>query len=241
MTTFRRRVAGGLLVGLARAAAVGCMAGVVGGAVTSCAPAGPPAAERDTTGRDTLGQLAMAEPVERATSASAVREVGAVPTLRAECTTCHPAAHDAVLGTSRATSLRCAECHPSVHEAIQALYAGRAVHPAVRADPMFLARVECAGCHSDTVLAVGPGVARLAAIDRTCVGCHGRTFAGMLPRWSAGVAWRTRAVSVYVVKHPGRKFWATWRRCRSNGPDRRSPQERGCGGRSSDCRARAAK
>ncbi len=185
MNAFRRGVAGGLFVRLARAVAVGLLVGISGSALTSCSSSAPP--PRAT--RDTTAHVAVLQGSDR----DAPTRV-----LSTECTDCHPHTHDAVLGRGPSASARCGACHASVHDTIQALYAGLTRRAAVRPDPMFVARVQCAECHSDTTLAMRAGAARLAAVDRACTSCHGPKFVGMLPRWSTGMQWRTRAVSEYV-------------------------------------------
>ena len=69
----------------------------------------------------------------------------------------------------------------------------------VRADRMFLARVDCRACHTDAALAAASGAPRLAAIGRACTTCHGARFDRMLPGWAEGLNWRLRAASAYVA------------------------------------------
>lgn len=199
MIAHRRRAAGGLLVRLARAVAAGSLAGAVGSFTASCTRAAPPAGE--STSAATLAMADERAPAARLTTPA--RKSGAPPTVRNECTECHPRAHDAVLGHGRIASGRCADCHATVHQAIQAFYAGTGSGGAVRADPMFDARVACAECHSDTTFAQPAGAARTAAMDRACTSCHGRGFTGMAQRWKEGMSWRTRAVSGYVARAAG--------------------------------------
>lgn len=118
---------------------------------------------------------------------------------RLDCTSCHPAVHATMVGTAREKAARCVTCHAQAHDAVVVLYDGNRADPAVSADRMSLARVDCRGCHTDSVLAARRGAPRLAAIGRACTACHGARFDSMLPRWAAGLDWRMRAVEAYVA------------------------------------------
>ena len=83
-----------------------------------------------------------------------------------------------------------------------AFYAGITPGLELPPDPMFTARVRCVECHTSAVDSAPPA-RRIAAMDRVCTNCHGRRFAGMLTRWSDGLAWRSRAVSGYVQRAAG--------------------------------------
>ncbi|MGH7689746.1 MAG: hypothetical protein ACREN3_09095, partial [Gemmatimonadaceae bacterium] len=116
-----------------------------------------------------------------------------------DCTSCHPAVHATMVGTAQEKAARCTTCHARVHDQVQALYAGTAADTVLRPDRMFLARVDCRGCHTDASLAAPAPAARLAAIGRACTSCHGERFDRMLPRWAEGLGWRLRAVAAYVA------------------------------------------
>jgi hypothetical protein len=118
--------------------------------------------------------------------------------LRAACATCHEG-RTPPPGSEQPSAV-CIDCHASSHEPIQACYAGAVRGVAVPADTMFLARVSCVGCHSDTTFTAPVGAARNAALDGMCTSCHGRRFGGMLAMWRNGVEWRTQAVSAYVAQ-----------------------------------------
>lgn len=83
-----------------------------------------------------------------------------------------------------------------------AFYSGITPGLELAPDPMFTARVRCAECHTPAVDSAPPA-RRLAAMDRVCTNCHGSRFAGMLTRWSDGLAWRSRAVAEYVERANG--------------------------------------
>jgi len=83
-----------------------------------------------------------------------------------------------------------------------AFYAGTSAHLALSPDPMFTARVQCAGCHTPAADSAPPS-RRIAVMDRVCTSCHGIRFAGMLTRWNQGLAWRSRAVAEYVKRGAG--------------------------------------
>ncbi len=116
---------------------------------------------------------------------------------RLDCASCHPAVHATMVGTAREKAARCVTCHAGAHQAVQTLYEGR--DSTVRADAMFLARVDCRACHTDAALAAAPGAPRLAAVGRACETCHGARFDKMLPRWAEGLGWRLRVVAAYVA------------------------------------------
>lgn len=140
----------------------------------------------------------LVTPIRGDSLEGAARGAGGQATLRSECLACHPAVHDAPLGRGRGPLAACLECHQTDHEPIQAFYAGAVQGMPTAPDTMFLARVSCAGCHTDTTFAAPPGAARLAALDGMCTSCHGERFAGMLARWAGGVQWRSRAAAAFV-------------------------------------------
>jgi Class III cytochrome C family len=118
---------------------------------------------------------------------------------RLDCTACHPAVHATMVGTASDKASRCITCHVAAHDAVRALYSGGGTNPAVRADPMSRARVDCRGCHTDQALGAQSAAPRLAAIGRACTACHGTRFDKMLPRWAEGLNWRARAADEYVA------------------------------------------
>lgn len=207
MTESRRRATGSLLSGLARAVATGSLLGVATSALASCGRSTPGASERD-------GDTARVAMLQSKGETNTKPNRPDVPMLRGECTECHPRTHDAVLGHGPAASASCAQCHARVHENIHQFYAAIPRRAGVPPDPMFEARVQCAECHADSTFA-GVGAARVAALDRACTSCHGPKFAGMLPRWSAGMEWRTRSVSMYVARAVADRRLATTARARA--------------------------
>ncbi len=114
-----------------------------------------------------------------------------------DCASCHPAVHATMVGTPQEKAGRCLTCHPRAHEAVRTLYEG--ADTTVRPDRMYTARVECRACHTDAALAASSAAPRLAAIGQACVSCHGTRFDKILPRWTEGLDWRSRAVASYVA------------------------------------------
>ncbi len=162
-------------------------AGLVAGLLLAGCGSPSPRVERDV-GRDRFAGEAIA--LNRPASNAAV-------SVQKECTACHANQHDYVLGRGALASVKCAGCHGQVHGAMQALYDGTAYGDVARADPMFAEHVACAECHTPATLKAAKGD-QIAAIDRACVSCHGVKFAGMLSRWSTGLAWRQRLTTGYV-------------------------------------------
>jgi hypothetical protein len=148
--------------------------------------------------REDTGSLVV--PLRRDTLIGIARGSRGVVTLRGECAACHEGVHDMRLGRGAAAAAPCLECHTGAHAATQALYSGRVRRVDARPDTMFLARVACLDCHTDTTFALPAGTARLAALDRMCTSCHGDRFSGMLARWREGLSWRQRAVDAYVAR-----------------------------------------
>lgn len=209
----RSRAAGGPLVGavrVVRAAVLGLLVTAGAVLVTGCSRDTQSGEQRrrdvdESVARRSAGDRAadtasLVTPVRDDSLIGAARGVGAEATVRAACATCHEGAHAAPLGRGERPSAVCIDCHASSHEPIQAFYAGAVRGVAVPADTMFLARVSCVGCHSDTTFTAPVGAARNAALDGMCTSCHGRRFGGMLAMWRNGVEWRTQAVSAYVAQ-----------------------------------------
>jgi hypothetical protein len=120
--------------------------------------------------------------------------------MQAQCLACHGRAHDAAPGLVAVAAATCVACHANSHVAIQSFFAGNVPSVAVPADTMYLARVSCVGCHSDSTFTARGAVARATAFDAMCVSCHGPRFRGMLARWVGGMQWREAAVTAYVAQ-----------------------------------------
>lgn len=199
------RAAGGLLAGLARAAVAGTLLAVVAASCSDTRTSDQRRRDERVTetrrGVRAPGEgdtASLVTPIRGDSLIGAARGAGGVATLQSECMACHPAVHDAVLGSDSSVSKVCASCHQAVHEPIQAFYAGAVSGMPVPPDTMFVARVACAGCHADSTFRVAAGAARLGAMDALCTSCHGERFTGMLAGWREGLAWRAQAVASYV-------------------------------------------
>ena len=81
---------------------------------------------------------------------------------RLDCTSCHPSVHATMVGTAQEKAARCITCHAGAHQAVRTLYEG--TDATVRADRMFLARVECRACHTDATLAAPTAYGQFAEI-----------------------------------------------------------------------------
>lgn len=121
-------------------------------------------------------------------------------TIQLNCVSCHRQPHGAVVGAEPEWSAACTGCHTQAHQAIQELYTGlgAGTDDVLRPEKMFLARVGCRACHTDSALAAGGPEARAAAIDRACTECHGQAYGVMLPRWTQAMTRRTRVAVEYV-------------------------------------------
>ncbi len=173
----RRRLTGGLLVGLAAAALAAFAPGRLDAQQASRAPAAPRGRADSLASRDR----------------SLVTNDGG---LRLECVGCHPSTHGELPDPHATWSAVCTTCHARAHDAVVALYAGTGRASGIRADTMFRARVDCRGCHTDAALAAG--TPRAETMDRVCTECHGPAFERMATRWVHGLDWRMRAAAGYV-------------------------------------------
>lgn len=126
--------------------------------------------------------------------------VGLADALALDCASCHPAPHGALVGAGPEWSAACTGCHDEAHRAQQMLYTGQGVQgvPAPPAE-MFTARVTCRACHISEALAEPEGPARIAALNESCLDCHGPLYGAMLPRWKAAMSRRTADVSDFVA------------------------------------------
>lgn len=203
----RRRAACGVPCSLLRAAVASMLIGSIAAGCTSDTRTsdGRRRDERVSDARrgralPDVDTTSLVTPLRGDSLVGAARGAGGQATLRSECLACHPAVHDAPLGRGRGPLAACLVCHETDHEPIQAFYAGAVQGMPVPPDTMFLVRVSCAECHTDSTFAAPPGAARLAALDGMCTSCHGERFAGMLARWARGVQWRSRAAAAYVSR-----------------------------------------
>lgn len=191
-----------------RHAAVGTMLVLSASILSSCSNESRPAEsrrqeakepdrrrERQPRREDTTS---LVTPLRVDSLVGAARGAGGEASLRTTCAQCHEGVHAAQLGRSEGASAVCIACHETSHETVRALYAGALPgHPAP-ADSMYLARVSCVDCHSDSTFALPAGAVRKEAMDRLCIACHGTRFRGMLATWQEGVTWRSHAVKSYV-------------------------------------------
>lgn len=104
-----------------------------------------------------------------------------------ECTQCHDTIqHGAVEMAEEVGKLSCESCHSKMHGAQRDLYVGTGARGvAGKPNPMFLAKVDCEGCHivkehNAKSKLVGDS---LVVKEIACMNCHGISVGGVLPKW----------------------------------------------------------
>lgn len=116
---------------------------------------------------------------------------------KVECTQCHDQIEHGAVKLRDALVLRCNTCHGNLHTAPRDLYAGtggRGVKP--RPSPMFLARVDCEGCHTvnkNDERSHFMGSSNTVE-EISCMKCHGTGISGVLATWRTYLAERTTQV-----------------------------------------------
>lgn len=127
------------------------------------------------------------------------RVVAMSTSVELNCTDCHKPGHKRRNHPADIVpTARCAGCHTDVHAAEQRLILGLLPGEPIRPSPMFMGGVTCRSCH------VAPGQPGprmghpLKANEAACTGCHGRQWAGILPRWRRGYERREGWVTAYL-------------------------------------------
>jgi nitrate/TMAO reductase-like tetraheme cytochrome c subunit len=82
----------------------------------------------------------------------------------------------------------CAHCHVNPHtEQVKLLLGqGGAGVPKSEPNPMFGARTNCFGCHTETAAAT-TGERVMKGTQKTCIACHGERYGDMFEQWKTGV------------------------------------------------------
>ncbi len=118
-----------------------------------------------------------------------------VPQQRAKCLDCHSEIHHRLVrGGDKpedflsSTLANCTSCHPNHHREQILLLTGSGGQGAPNSapNPMFGARTNCYGCHSEHVNGLKEGEVVKATV-KTCVACHSERYGEMLEKWKAGV------------------------------------------------------
>lgn len=120
-----------------------------------------------------------------------------VPEQRAKCLDCHSEIKHRLVhedeveqpGTFLAAALaNCTHCHPNHHTDQVKLLLGKGGQgvAASEPNPMFGARTNCYGCHSEAATGA-KGHPVLTGTEATCVACHGEGYASLFEQWKAGV------------------------------------------------------
>ncbi len=104
-----------------------------------------------------------------------------------ECSRCHEEIMHKVKTAVAPLEYDCSVCHESKHQPQKLIYAGvggKGVDP--MPDPMFLAQVDCVGCHimpKGTVEEAGFKGLTYNASEISCISCHGKEIKGVLEGW----------------------------------------------------------
>jgi len=110
---------------------------------------------------------------------------------KVECARCHSEIKHRVTTRVEFVKADCLVCHSAKHSAQEKMYmgvGGRGVEK--MPSPMFLARVDCAGCH--IVPEKGAAESQFEgqtkkASETGCLSCHGRDYLGILADWKASI------------------------------------------------------
>jgi len=104
-----------------------------------------------------------------------------------ECTHCHEEIRHAVKTTVEPLQYDCTVCHEKKHNIQKQIYMGIGARGVPnRPSPMFVANVDCVGCHlvpktaESTVAFLGQ---TFQASEAACLGCHGQDYKGVMGSW----------------------------------------------------------
>ncbi len=110
---------------------------------------------------------------------------------KVECANCHSEIKHRITTRVEFVKTDCLVCHSASHSAQEKIYMGIGGEGVENMpSPMFLARVDCIGCH----IVPGKGAALDHFIGQTrkaseagCLSCHGKDYLGILAEWQASV------------------------------------------------------
>jgi hypothetical protein len=116
---------------------------------------------------------------------------------RAKCLDCHTEIkHRLIHEDDKATDKTflttvlsdCAHCHVNPHTEQVKLLLGQGGQgvPKSEPNPMFGARTNCFGCHTETATAT-TGERVMKGTQKTCIACHGERYGDMFEQWKTGV------------------------------------------------------
>jgi nitrate/TMAO reductase-like tetraheme cytochrome c subunit len=123
---------------------------------------------------------------------------------KVECFECHAEIKHAVHTTTAPLDFSCDICHTSKHTAVKDMYrgvGGRGVPE--MPDPMFLAQVDCGGCH---ILPAEIGTrtdftgTTYRASGLGCRGCHGEGYEAILEMWKAQIGEGLKSLKPLLAK-----------------------------------------
>ncbi|MBW2260505.1 MAG: NapC/NirT family cytochrome c [Deltaproteobacteria bacterium] len=122
---------------------------------------------------------------------------------KVECDQCHGEIVHKVKTHTAPLEYDCRICHTSSHDGIKKMYmgtGGRGVED--QPNPMYLAQVDCIGCHVETSPpldeVVSFGEKTLGAVERGCTNCHGSDYEGLLEMWLDDVQADVEKTSVLI-------------------------------------------
>lgn len=104
-----------------------------------------------------------------------------------DCLQCHGEIDHKITSTVRSMDTSCGSCHSDMHNAQQLIYTGSGgIGVDDLPSPMFMANVDCKGCHFKHT--VENGKAKLsgqsrAATEAACIGCHTSDIEGIMDEW----------------------------------------------------------
>lgn len=104
-----------------------------------------------------------------------------------ECFNCHEEIIHKTLRFVRTLEVKCQSCHETLHNKQMQMYMGVGAK-GVPDTPslMFATQVACEGCHMRSVEKTGLSRNRsenIEIIRKSCVSCHGKSYAGMVDTW----------------------------------------------------------
>ena len=121
---------------------------------------------------------------------------------KVECFNCHANITHAVPTEQQPLEVSCATCHASTHVGPQQLYAGtggRGVED--QPSPMYLAEVDCIGCHLDQDSYSADYLLKGSTMKPTvegCVDCHGELGRGIFELWTETLTFELETTSAAI-------------------------------------------
>ena len=107
---------------------------------------------------------------------------------KVDCTHCHvDIKHGLKTAKVRFMEYNCEVCHSAIHSGPREMFMGEGGRGAPPTPShMFTARLDCLACHvqaKGAELGMGRDGLTMVASEKTCIGCHGNQYQGMLKDW----------------------------------------------------------